>query len=846
MNENHAGDSLEAALSAVKAAVPEPTRQAAQKRAFLAAAQTTTHTASVDSAFPQMHSTRLSLRRPSREARVTSRLLLACATFAAAVIGLLALLPSLNQDVTLTVLEATPTNPMSSLANLQPITPDNAARLERLMVLGRGAINTLEYAPDGETLAVATTTGVYLHDTASWEREPVLLGDQGGNVTTLAYSDDGTRLATAYTDGVRVWDAQQNQVLVHITESLADSANVTLLDFSADGQTLRAFACPEPINRLTCDDYHIYVWDIATGETWLDFPVNQKLFPGMTPPVFSPDDQWVVIADAPGNIMFYDMNTGGVVLTFAIKYTMTVNDMVFTLDSQHLILIGAGFGGQGGQATYWRVQDLIDHQPHMLSELTPVRTVQINNSIVSQAAWTGEHEWILSATADMVTLRDAASETIVQTFASRITSMSAEVRLSPDAQTVIVRTPGSMLQIWDVVAGTLTTEITAYGSRGNTAQFDSSRSVMLNIPGYSEGVMHIWSLDGTTPADAPNPTTIMIQADGGSIPVSDAALYETEDGQRIVAYMGDIYVPERTRGIWRYNLEALSTAFWMESDQFTRGRPSFRADGTMQRLREAGNSRRWLVINTPVGDEYTRTLELGSDDALRSSAAFSPDGRLLVASICQNWSFCNADEIRIWDTLTGRLLARLDLKIIGLAVRSNDVLYFSPDGRYLAAHTCYRPALDTLSDQRVCYDGKVRLWDTAPVYHHLEQLLPPEVTPEAGSEAFDGESDIPPLPIDLNLENYPYGLSAGAFSPMNADGSYLLAVTDNQQMTLYIFNPETSETSVLRTLTHADPPPTFDVKIAPSGVTTATFSLDGTLLAISGDGTIQLWGVSEG
>lgn len=851
MNENHASDPLEFALTAVKQAVPEPEREAAQRAVFLNAAQAVGEPHE-DIMPVRQPSTNRSARQQSPRPRLVNRFLVAGTFFAVIVFGLFAILPSLRHSITLTALDVTP-----PLNRLQPIAVDNAAQLQLLTVLGRGAINTVEYAPDGRTLAVATTTGVYLHDTSDWGSEPTLLGDQRVNVSALAYSDDGTRLAAAQTDGVSIWDTTQHQVTLHIPAPTSDPANIILLDFSSDGETLRAFACSEAVNRLTCDRYRVYVWGSLTGEgeIHLDFPVHQTSFfsmsrpvLGMPQPVFSPDDQWLAVPNMDESVLLYDPSSGERATSFSVKEIMTIRSLTFTPDSQQLILMGEGSHNRKWVVNYWRVDDLFNDQPTPQDGLLLVQPPNVTSRTLFEIAWAGDRVWMFSNTSQMLTLWNAKTWKIKQTFASRIRSVTEEVSLSPDGQTVIVETLAGILQIWDVGTGTLTTEITDYGSRGNTAQFDSSRSVLLNIPGYNAGALHIWSLDGATSAKETlrgvNPTVITIQTDGGSIPVTDAVLYEDEAGQRFVAYMGDIEVPDRMQGIWRYNLDTLSTAFWMESDQTTRGRPSFRADGTMQRLRVVGNSHKWLAIKPPdYSKEYTQALELGRDDLLGSSAAFSPDGRLLAATVCQNRSICKADEIRVWDTLSGRLLARLDLTVMGLGIRSNDTLYFSSDGRYVAAHTCYESVMGTLSDQRVCYDGQVQFWDTTLFYERLTQLPPPEVTPEPDALALNFEQRIRPLAITLNLENYPYGFSSGAFSPVNSGGDYIVAVTDDRNTTLYSVNPETSAVRLLSTVEHSGLRPAFDLNSVGGGIPSATFSTDGALLAISGDGTIQLWGV---
>ncbi len=74
-------------------------------------------------------------------------------------------------------------------------------------------VRAVAFAPDGKSLATASSDGtVRLWDVASWRERSVLKG-HADSVHAVAFSPDGKTLASAGNDGdVRLWDLS-NQVL---------------------------------------------------------------------------------------------------------------------------------------------------------------------------------------------------------------------------------------------------------------------------------------------------------------------------------------------------------------------------------------------------------------------------------------------------------------------------------------------------------------------------------------------------------------------------------------------------------------------------------------------------------
>jgi hypothetical protein len=107
---------------------------------------------------------------------------------------------------------------VSTAGSWEPITAENAGRVVELLRIGRGTALDIAYSPDGRTLAVASTIGIWLYDAEALDAEPRLLEGHTGGVYSVAWSPDGARLASGSWDGtVRVWDAASSQQLALLT-----------------------------------------------------------------------------------------------------------------------------------------------------------------------------------------------------------------------------------------------------------------------------------------------------------------------------------------------------------------------------------------------------------------------------------------------------------------------------------------------------------------------------------------------------------------------------------------------------------------------------------------------------
>lgn len=92
------------------------------------------------------------------------------------------------------------------------ISPADARSVIQLERWGQGTLNAESWSPDGKTLAVASSLGIYLHDAETLQESRFF--ETGVWITSVAWDPDGRTLASAGADGmVELWDARTGRLL---------------------------------------------------------------------------------------------------------------------------------------------------------------------------------------------------------------------------------------------------------------------------------------------------------------------------------------------------------------------------------------------------------------------------------------------------------------------------------------------------------------------------------------------------------------------------------------------------------------------------------------------------------
>jgi WD40 repeat protein len=180
-----------------------------------------------------------------------------------------------------------------SQARLEPITTQNANRLAQLVRMGRGINAAVAWSPDGKTIAVASSLGVWLYPADNPNAEPILLESASGTIS-VAFSHDGTRLASGSNDGtVRLWDVRTGKATFTL-QGHTDA--VWSVAFSPDGSRLDSASW----------DKTIRIWDTQTGKF---VTTLQEHTAAVNSVAFSPDGTRLASGSEDQTVRIWDTKT---------------------------------------------------------------------------------------------------------------------------------------------------------------------------------------------------------------------------------------------------------------------------------------------------------------------------------------------------------------------------------------------------------------------------------------------------------------------------------------------------------------------------------------------------------
>lgn len=216
-------------------------------------------------------------------------------------------------------------NPDFPLPPLEQITAENADQLVQVGRLGNGVVRGLAWSPDGSTLAIATSLGVWVHDADNPDNPPALLEMDAG-ASSVAASD--SLIAAGSDDGmVHIWDIATLEQQAVLEGHLYYVGSIT---FSDDGMLL-ASGDNSGIVRL---------WDMETmGER-----ATLDSEDGISDIAFSPDGEMVAAGNI-NNVKVWNVMSREVLLNQATpSYPDGIGDapMAFSPDSQSLVFVTGG------------------------------------------------------------------------------------------------------------------------------------------------------------------------------------------------------------------------------------------------------------------------------------------------------------------------------------------------------------------------------------------------------------------------------------------------------------------------------------------------------------------------
>jgi len=241
-----------------------------------------------------------------------------------------------------------------------PVSAGNNPRILQISPNGQGRAHVVAYSPDGQKLAVGSSLGIHLFDSAdlqlinfapteTWVRaiafspdgnvlasgsyDPIVRLWQGSNgalikelpghtawVRAVAFSPSGSLLATASDDNtVRLWSMPEGDPLISFEK---DAEGVRALAFSPDG-TLLATGGYDKIIRL---------WQVSDGVLLRELQGHEDWVRALA---FSPGGEWLASGAFDATVRLWRV-ADGALLSTRREHTSSVLGLAFSTDGQLL------------------------------------------------------------------------------------------------------------------------------------------------------------------------------------------------------------------------------------------------------------------------------------------------------------------------------------------------------------------------------------------------------------------------------------------------------------------------------------------------------------------------------
>ena len=513
--------------------------------------------------------------------------------------------------------------------------------------LGKGRINDLQYSPDGSILAAATTIGIWVYDTETYQ-EQVLLSRSNQEMEKVYFNHDGTVLAgiEMFSHKTTHWDItlpkikksskKRHDFPRHATYSTDENTYVTIsfkdihirdsktntskyiLKGHGDYISCLVYSPDDKIIASGSHDQTVRLWDVKTGKHIRTLTGHKD---NITVLSFSPDGSTLISISRDMTINFWDITSGELKLPFATQGVISdkietkekIKKTFFSVDQSLLITAGEFRTIHLWDSTTGELKQTFSDKNEENKETSYIRGVE--NILFSP-----DGKSIISLVNDYQ-IRMWDIETGKRKRFTGYTGYLTNATFSPDGKTLAtVDYPGDIL-IWDLMTGKLKRTISNLNPRNN----------LHNVQ------YHIYSI-----AFTPNQKKVVISETDGVISLLDTTT------KRLHTLMGKTYSSKST---WSGNVlvspNGETIASWTASK-----------DGLI----------RFWNADT---NEHKRTIKDNKGQIKR--VVFSPDSNTLAS-----WGFNEDQAIRLWNVATGRHIQTLtghDSLIESVA--------FSPDGKTL-------------------------------------------------------------------------------------------------------------------------------------------------------------------
>lgn len=519
------------------------------------------------------------------------------------------------------------------------------------------AITSAVFNPDGSLIvAVAEDRSVrfwYTQTRTSRPRFglPPMEEDHEDRICAFAWSPDGETIATASADGTAGLWSLTRRLRSKQPRLVGHYSRVAHVSFSSEGKRLCTASA----------DGTIRMWD---AETRRCLDIIQGPTQGFTHAQFSPDGQYLAAGSEDGTAWLWRVASPTLCAELG-RPTGDLHEFELSADQHRLVTWGESDDGRS-RARVWET-----------ASGACLASIDSTGAEIKIAQFSSDSSMLMLGYGDgQVSIHDATGQRDISRLAASGSLVHAE--LSSDGRYALTRCAEDELRVWEIATGRLVQTIERAGASLTRACFAPAGAYVLTAS--SGGMLRLFHR--TTGARQ----ATLREHTGGWIDIT----YST-DGSRLLVH--NSYQNWTQMNRWKTPKEPSRFSLWSTGESLRRISSATLPPCNGVRLEPSGSSVACVLFSPGkvlIYDAETWLLQstLEGHCGEIHDVQFSPDGARIATA-------CRDDGVRIFETVSGKLLTRYD-------IRASYRLRFTGDGQRLVAD-CGNEALfilDVGSDAR--------------------------------------------------------------------------------------------------------------------------------------------------